>query len=1205
MIVLKLNPRALTSKGQLVKQIDFISPIKIIDVVRFSQFQHENVYFVRNGAVVDGEQYAVDGDEIIIIPKIAEPVTAFFAAIAASAIFQTIVVIATIASIGLAIYSAVTGTRKPSFGSSTQGNGIDNGSPTYGWDGIQNTASVAIPVGIIYGQHRVGGNIIGRYVNTDGDKNYLNVLIALGEGEIDSLSSIYINGNPIENFDDISYETKLGTNVQTPISNFNQIHDTRAVNVNLLQSSAHVYTTVGTNLNSIDIHFLLGSGLFQQDSSNGNLSSWTVTYKVEYKLHAAGSYTDLGNIDINAFSRSAVRRVYRIEGLTAGQYDVRITKQSADSDFYHTGDLTWDTVDEIVNEDLAYPNTALLAISALATNQLSGSEPTITSIVKGVKISQPQVMNGMDEVDWEDYYYDPIDEEYKLLSDDTPLTWDGSTYVTKWGANPVWCLMDLLLNTRYGLGNYIDTTMIDLASFVSMSQYCENKLPDGNGGYEKRSRLDIVLDASSKALDMIFTIATSFRGLLFYSSGTIKLKIDKIDTPVQLFGMGNIQEGSLVQTWLSLKQRYNVIEVQFLNKDKDYIQDTVIVIDEVALADGEPIRKKQMKVFTTSVSQAIREGRFVLWVNKYLKRMVTIKAGIDAVICEPGDVISVAHDVPAWGIGSGRIQSGSTTTVIELQDPVALQTGITYQAMVQFADDTIEERTIITPPGTVTQVTVSSAFSSVPTAYDKYSVGQITIETKPFRILSMQIDNEQNAEIMAIEYNESIYDDSEPALPTPNYSALTLGIPFVTNVNLTSGVVRLTDGTIASTIDVWFTPPDNTSVYVMYAKAKIYLSDNNGASWVFIGETNDNHFQINKGLIDGTTYMVAVVGVGANGDTAPISTSPQATLLLVGKSEPPSDVTTFLVNQSRDRLKFGWSAVTDVDLSGYEIRYGQSWEAGAVIATQIKDTTYISLFLNVGTFSYFLKAIDTSGNYSTNATEAILTVDIVPFQNIIQSYAEQTAWAGTKVNTEVTGDNLKISDGELSGTYETPVRDNSYVATFKIDISTVVVDTSGDRRFDDDTTTGFDTDPLARFSGQEVVGAIGLEISTSLDNITFTPYEEYQNGDYTCRYFKLRLTFTRADITREIELTNFDYYADLPDVDEFGSDTVSNAGTGKAVVFDKIFHEVPAVAITILSGNGIYSQFSSVPDTTGFTVKLYDAAGTAQTGDFSYHSHGV
>ncbi len=60
-------------------------------------------------------------------------------------------------------------------------------SQTYSWSGIKTTAQVDSPIPIVYGTHMVGGNVIGIYTESHGDANYLNMLIALCEGEIEGI----------------------------------------------------------------------------------------------------------------------------------------------------------------------------------------------------------------------------------------------------------------------------------------------------------------------------------------------------------------------------------------------------------------------------------------------------------------------------------------------------------------------------------------------------------------------------------------------------------------------------------------------------------------------------------------------------------------------------------------------------------------------------------------------------------------------------------------------------------------------------------------------------------------------------------------------------------------------------------------------------------------------------------------------------------
>ena len=1215
MITIRFNPKALTREGQVVKRVKYIPQHSVIFYVQMNDFKYTDVYFILSGRKADPDDIVKDGDEIIIVPEVQAflaPVIAWFAALAFWQ--QVAVVIATLATIYSLVSAMLQNARKPSYG-----DGGDSSSPTYGFDGIQNTADQGLPVPVVYGTMRVGGQVIGEYVavgsavtlgggsNPEVDNNYLNLLLALSEGVVDNIGSIEINGNPIANYQNVAVTTVPGTNTQAPIPAFQQVHDLRSVNEQLSQSTPEVYTTFNA-VDALELHFLMPDGLYSEDQNSGQIQSLTVEFLVEYKLHSSGTYLTYETVSVSAQTQAAQRFIVRLDNTNVltvnGIYDIRVTQLSKNSDFFDTTFLTWDTVDEINFEDLAYPNTALLALNALATSQLSGSTPTVTSLIRGIMHSVPKVVDSHGStVVWDNYYFDPTASSYKLISNGSTLFWDGATFYTAYSANPIWCLRDLLTNTRYGLGQFIGTAQIDLPSFIANSQYCENLVSDGVGGFEKRLQLNIVLDSSQKVLDWISSICATFRGLVFYSAGTIKVKIDQPGTPVQLFTMGNIKNMGFSQAWLPLKQRFNCIQVQFLNQALDYQNDQVAVVDDAALSAGQPLRMKSIRMYCTTASQAFREGQILLWMNKYITRLVTLKADIDAITCEAGDIISVAHDVPAWGIGSGHVQSGSTTSVVNLDIPITMVSGTTYAILVRHAaDDTIEEKQITTGPGTVSQVTLSSALTKI-AAGDLYSIGSIGIETKPFRVVNIKYNGDFTSDIQAIEYNASIYNNS--AIPTfTNYSELSNTLPNVTDLVLNGDYIVNSDGTIKTTIDVYFNRPSPIGIYVLYQSANIYYSDNAGANWVFAGNTRGGVFTIEDGLIKGTQYKIAVCSVDANGQQTPIAASPQASVIANGKVTPPSNVTTFLVNQNKTAYAFGWTPVPDKDLSGYEIRAGASWVGGTVIATQIKNTAGLTLNLIIGTNVFWIAAIDTSGNYSAQATQATVIVAEIPYQNIINSYSEEPSWAGTLHQLTLVGAVLQCAGTNLVGTYSTPVRDIGFVATFTIQAQAVVVDANTSALMNSDSTLLMNTSLTTRMSGAYDPNAGSLYINTSQDNITWSGWQPYQVGDYTCRYFQLALMVQRSTDSTVIQIDDLDYYADLPSVVDTGPGTVTVAASGVAINFVKTFHQIPSISITILSGSGIYALVTGT-STTGFTVTLYNAAGVTETGTFSWTANGV
>jgi predicted phage tail protein len=1178
-----------------------------------------------------------DGDEIMLVPATGDIFTGLIA------IFKIISVIAAVATIGYSVYQAIT-YKKPapaSFGAALSeggsgGIGIDeNSSPTYGWDGISTLQQVGACVPVVYGEHMVGGNIINSFISTDSDKNYFNVLLSLCEGEIYGIGQININDNPIENFDGITQYERMGTNNQTIIPNFEDLNDINSVEATLTKNNPYVYTT-SQDIDSFELYLRCPNGVFSQNREDGELIQWAVTYNVQIKKHTAGSYTDLGSVTITTKSRTTVRRIYRKDGLEHDTYDIKVTKTSDDSAGYNVGDLVLTSVNEIQLDDLEYPNTALLGMKLLATDQLSGGVPNITSVIFGKKVYAPAYrflgessvngeplekytywdkttskyrllrlpynfyqFNGQSSValsnthdslasgysvsfffrmptvascvlvwkwagygdwglrdlcigldanmklyaDWnpgsggggfrtvlgdapaadtivhcvvtmntgagnfklyqdstlkdtdeghatsiaEDFYlgnnvtagtggtpdhfvpdltqiidfriYNRVISAAEVLSlyngdevasglihhydfsdqnsytgacikDLVTSTYSGSItgqtesnivtsgswhderaleetinghtqwsgYETRWSGNPAWCLRDLILNTRFGLGEHITGTDLSEPGFLEAAKWCDEKVPDGAGYYEKRMTFNVVIDSQTRAADLITQLASSFRGIAFYSVGTVILKIDKQATPVQIFGMGNIIEGSFVQQWKSVKEQSNVIEVSYLDAEKNYTKQRVSVYDEESLAAGDPIRKRQILVFTTRISQALREGRYVMLVNKYIDRSCMFRAGCDAVAIQAADLISTSHDLPQWG-QSGRVQAGSTDEIVKLDQPVTLLNGFTYKIKVRHnATDTIEEMTITDPAGTYTQVNVCVGsthlpkFVTAPAAYDPYVIGKEIILTKDFRVVSLERTAQDEVQLTCIEYDEDIYDDTAVVLPVDNYSDLSKITPDVDDLTVNEKLVVLSGGQLQNVIEVWFNKPSNDGIVInKYKSANIYLSQDAGASYALKGNTQGTYFAITDGIGDLQTYRVLVAAVSEEGVEKYLGDSPYADITVQGKTTPPGDITDLAVAVESDHLKFTWTQVTDVDLSGYEIREVASmidpWSGGTVVAANIQGGAYNLFTFTEGTKFYAIKAKDSSGNYSTSADYVSITVTAGDINRNNQAYA--------------------------------------------------------------------------------------------------------------------------------------------------------------------------------------------------------------------------
>ncbi len=98
---------------------------------------------------------------------------------------------------------------------------------TYGIDGPKNTNAEGVAFPVLYGEHAVGGNYIETYTEntTDEDGNavqYLYIRSLLSEGPIESVDQVFINDQPMENFQEVEIDYRLGNDDQSISPWFNK-----------------------------------------------------------------------------------------------------------------------------------------------------------------------------------------------------------------------------------------------------------------------------------------------------------------------------------------------------------------------------------------------------------------------------------------------------------------------------------------------------------------------------------------------------------------------------------------------------------------------------------------------------------------------------------------------------------------------------------------------------------------------------------------------------------------------------------------------------------------------------------------------------------------------------------------------------------------------------------------------------------------------
>ena len=245
--------------------------------------------------------------------------------------------------------------------------------------------------------------------------------------------------------------------------------------------------------------------------------------------------------------------------------------------------------------------------------------------------------------------------------------------------NPAWVFYDIVTNNRYGVGEYVRDSDIDIFSLYKIARYCDELVPDGKGGVEPRFTANLYLQKATDVYKVLKDMATIFRGMLYYMNGQITPIIDEPSVAVYNFNRSNVINGNFNFEYTGTKTRVNQIVVKWNNPDNEYKIEPLFVEDRDDIVRSKRIVKSEAFAFgCTSEGQAIRYGRWKLWTSLNQTEVVSFKTSINAAFLSPGDLINVQdnHDF-GYSFGgrlknvSTNVAGSTTTTTLEFDRNVA------------------------------------------------------------------------------------------------------------------------------------------------------------------------------------------------------------------------------------------------------------------------------------------------------------------------------------------------------------------------------------------------------------------------------------------------------------------------------------------------------------------------------------------------------
>jgi len=224
------------------------------------------------------------------------------------------------------------------------GGSFDN-SNTYSWSPItKQQQGLVIPK--FYGTIPVYGNIISTYTENISDKNYLNVLLHVGQGPINRLYDFYINDQPSTNLSGIeTLATRYGYINQKVISNFNDTKTEYTAGVKCTYNTPYTYTTTGDAFDGLEVDISFPRGLYYAND-RGSLSDVSVDIQVAARKQGDSAWIPLTTKSVSVaytttsyyWSKGYWATTYGYERTTSETTWCEVEQGSSDSTEHYEGE---------------------------------------------------------------------------------------------------------------------------------------------------------------------------------------------------------------------------------------------------------------------------------------------------------------------------------------------------------------------------------------------------------------------------------------------------------------------------------------------------------------------------------------------------------------------------------------------------------------------------------------------------------------------------------------------------------------------------------------------------------------------------------------------------------------------------------------------------------------------------------------------------
>jgi len=708
--------------------------------------------------------------------------------------------------------------------------------------------------------------------------------------------------------------------------------------------------------------------------------------------------------------------IYRFYNLPQAQYDVRVRRANSDKD--EEGDLRF------------FYNVQVNSLTGFSNNGPTTNPPGCYLAKSAIRLESTGKVNGT------------VDGINALVTTKT-YDWNG----TGWNNNDP----NTPINTLSNGTNWIpDRPTNNPASlFIYVLTHCANayaipiakvsaqfdllKLQEWHTFcFVKKLAFNSVITNTQSVMDTLRDICAAGLASPAIINGKWTVIIDRPRQYVTQYFTPHNSWG--FESSKTLPRLPDALRVTIQDESKAYQQDEFFVYREGFTESTAKIYEQITFPGVTNKTQAIYLAKFHLAQAKLRPETYSINADFEHLVCTRGDLVRVSHDIPQWGIGTGRITKIENptinTTKLTLSEDFYIEPNKIYIIRIRTVAGAVV-KTFSTPvnigaPQYTNEITINQQLlllSTPPEVDNLYMLGITTTltptsytDSQELVVLSVETQSNNTARLTLTDYSPTLYDDNFtndvflPNITGGNTDVLIQRITQVPIIVNTSSdplyAIQISPGVYQNTLIVAIGHPTGlpalaTKIQLAIVEGDAQFNDDTLAG-VMTVDKSQSAFSI-PGLISNSGYKIKVRYSNATGSIVGPWSYPPTTVSITGKSglsymePPPIDVLLddhyiYITPQNFDLL-------SNSDFKAYEYRVyrnpgsGDFWELGSglidIKSVQSRGPGRINIIdYDLGTginptprlsftgvqYRIACRTVDTNNNYSITSSLGVVIV---------------------------------------------------------------------------------------------------------------------------------------------------------------------------------------------------------------------------------------